>query len=57
MTALEFVTLFRMSIWRRLAQSLGLVYRDDGTWRPVGARRPPSSQDSKPADSPDDPPN
>ena len=25
-----------MSTLRRLAQNLGLAYRDDGTWRPAG---------------------
>jgi hypothetical protein len=27
----------------RLAQKLGLVYRDEGTLRPLGARRPPAT--------------
>jgi hypothetical protein len=28
---------------RRFAQNLGLVYRDDGSWRPLGMRKPPAS--------------
>jgi hypothetical protein len=27
-----------MSTLRRLAQNLGLAYRDDGTWRPAGRK-------------------
>jgi hypothetical protein len=30
-----------MGAFRRLAQNLGLAYRDEGRWRPVGVRKPP----------------
>jgi hypothetical protein len=36
---------------RRLAQNLGLAYRDDGRWRPAGVREPPASS-PEPAASP-----
>ena len=36
-------TLNRVDVLRRLAQNLGLAYRDDGTWRPLGMRPPPAT--------------
>jgi len=42
----------RMGKLRRLAQNLGLVYRDDGSWRPFGVRpRPatPAARTEKPS--------
>ena len=32
-----------MGALRRLAQNLGLAYRDDGRWRPLGVRKPPAT--------------
>jgi hypothetical protein len=40
-----------MGALRRLAQNLGLVYRDDGTWRPAGGRMPPTTTPESPAGS------
>lgn len=31
-----------MRALRRLAQTLGLIYEDDGNWRPPGLRVPPA---------------
>lgn len=36
----QLVERFKMRL-RKLGQALGLIYRDDGTWRPIGVRRPP----------------
>jgi hypothetical protein len=52
------ITLSHVGVLRRLAQGLGLVYRDDGTWRPTGMRTPPSaskSQSTNPPAEPSDP--
>ena len=31
----------RLGMLRRLAQAVGLAYREDDSWRPVGSKRPP----------------
>ena len=36
-----------MGALRRLGQSLGLIYQDDGTWRPWGSRTPPTTPESR----------
>jgi hypothetical protein len=44
-----------MGALRRLAQNLGLAYRDDGTWRPAGLRQPPGKAGGKPQKRSDEP--
>lgn len=44
-----------MGVLRRLAQGLGLVYRDDGNWRPTGMRTPPSAPKSQSTNPPAEP--
>ena len=36
-----------MGALRRLGQSLGLIYREDGTWRPIGSGTPPATSGSR----------
>jgi len=37
-----------MRALRWLAQNLGLVYRDDGMWRPAGLRQPSANREGTP---------
>jgi hypothetical protein len=39
---------------RRLAQALGLVYRDDGTWRPAFVKPPKAAPAPDHASPPED---
>jgi hypothetical protein len=40
-----------MGMLRRIGQNLGLVYRDDGSWRFLGQRTPPAMPGAR-ADEP-----
>jgi hypothetical protein len=43
--------LSRVRMLRRLAQNFGLAYREDGSWRPIGMRQPPTTPPAPPASS------